>query len=240
MLITCWSVTFGLCASLQAAVTNLAVAIYSGTGAAADKTLAVYRAVAAVGHRPMAVTTSDLTHGRLTLANFDVLVIPSAEDGVPLGTLGFGHYADDTNALSAAAAQNAIRSYVFSGGGLVGLEGGAIFACVGPNLLGVCSTYYYGNALSAKSTMTLMDSSFGSGNQEAWMSEGGGYFSFFAPTYPQGSPMIVADDNLGRPAVMRASYGSGRVALSAFCLELRGDSEDDWTIWDNWAMGGDA
>jgi glutamine amidotransferase-like uncharacterized protein len=232
-----YCLTAGLCASVHAAVTNLAVAIYSGTGAAADKTLAVYRAVAAVGHRPMAINKADITRGRLTRANFDVLLIPSAEDGVPLGALGFGHYADDTNALSTVAAQDAIRSYVSSGGGFVGLEGGAIFACVGPNLLGLCSATYYGNALNAKNTMTITDSNYGSGTQEAWLSEGGGYFSYFAPTYPQQNPYTVATDSWGRPAVMRANYGSGRVALSAYCLELRGDSEADWTIWDNWAMG---
>ncbi len=238
--ILAYCLTVGLCASVQAAVTNLAVAIYSGTGAASDKTLAVYRAVAAVGHRPMAISRADITRGRLTRANFDVLIIPSGEDGSPHSVAGFGHYADDTNALSTAAAQNAIRGYVNSGGGFVGLEGGAIFACVGPNLLGLCSATYYGNALNAKNTMTITDSNFGSGTQEAWLSEGGGYFdfSYYTPTYPQYYPSTVATDSGGRPAVMRANYGYGRVALSAYCLELRGDSEDDWTIWDNWAMGG--
>jgi len=238
MLAAVWSVGGGCCTSAQASVTNPAVAIYSSTGAAADKTLAVYRAVAALGDRPMAITTADLLQGRLTRANFDVLLIPSGEDGSPFGTAGFGHYANDTNALSTAAAQNAIRTYVSSGGGLVGLEAGAQFTCGGSRLLGVCAATYGANGLNARSTLMLADPGFGSGTQQAWMSAGGGYFSFGAPSGLLGAPAAVATDSQGRPVIMRASYGAGRVALSAFCLELRGDSEDDWTIWDNWAMGG--
>ena len=49
---------------------------------------------------------------------------------------------------------------------------------------------------------------------------------------------MVAKNSSNQPVIVRAPYGSGRVVLSSFSLELRGDSELDWTLWDNWAMGG--
>ena len=66
---------------LAAAPSGLRVAIYSGTGAESDKTLALYRAVASCGHLPLAVTKSDLVNGRLTRSNFSAFIIPAGEGG---------------------------------------------------------------------------------------------------------------------------------------------------------------
>ena len=66
---------------VQAAPAGLRVGIYSGTGAESSTTLAMYRAVASMGHSPMALTTADILGGRLTRVNFDVFIIPPGEDG---------------------------------------------------------------------------------------------------------------------------------------------------------------
>jgi hypothetical protein len=47
---------------------------------------------------------------------------------------------------------------------------------------------------------------------------------------------VVATDASNRPVIVRRSAGAGRLILASPVLELRGDSELDCTIWDNWAM----
>jgi glutamine amidotransferase-like uncharacterized protein len=236
--------------SLQASPTNLAVAIYNGNGAAADKTLAVFRAVAALGHRPMGITAADVRLGRLTTNNFDVLLIPSGEQGTIFDAYHYadGSPADATDTLASSAAVSNITTFVsIQKGGFVGLEAGAAFGC----WLGLCSANYLTSpgAGGVRSNYVLTAAGFGSGSQDAWRSEGGGYFTCLGHTGCVGCvgcpppstlpvPSVIATDSLGNPVIIQTTNGVGRVALSAFCLELRGDSEDDWTIWDNWAMNG--
>jgi glutamine amidotransferase-like uncharacterized protein len=50
--------------------------------------------------------------------------------------------------------------------------------------------------------------------------------------------VVVAVDTSRRPVIVRQDFGAGRLILTSLILELRGDSELDWTLWDNWAMGG--
>jgi glutamine amidotransferase-like uncharacterized protein len=214
----------------QAASTGLRVGIYSGTGAESDKILALFRAVAANGHSPLAITRSDILQGRLTRANFDVFILPAGEDGKRCCA---GHYSDDGDSLGGIPAQDAIRAYLNSGGGMVGIEAGANFGSINGGTLDVYKANY--NTITTaigKQTMTIVDATFGSGAQEAWQSYGGGYFSTVA------GATVVAKDSANRPVIVRAPYNAGRVIMSAWDLELRGDSELDWTIWDNWAMGG--
>lgn len=47
-----------------ASAASLKVGIYSGNGAESSTTLALYRAVASMGHQPMALTTADGPHHR--------------------------------------------------------------------------------------------------------------------------------------------------------------------------------
>ncbi|HEY1013981.1 MAG TPA: hypothetical protein VGE07_14815, partial [Herpetosiphonaceae bacterium] len=221
---------FGAAQPAQAAPTGLKIGIYSGTGAESDKILALFRAVSALGHTPLAITRSDILQGRLTKANFDVFILPAGEDGKRCCA---GHYSDDGDALGGIPAQNAIRAYLNSGGGMVGLEAGAFFASANGGTLDVYAGSYSNvtNAIG-KQTLTIADATFGSGTQQAWQSYGGGYFSVAS------GATIVAKDSANRATIIRAPFNAGRVVLASYDLELRGDSEDDWTIWDNWAMGG--
>ena len=74
---------FGLFTSslLQAAPTGPRVGIYADIGAESSSILALFRAVASIGDLPMAITTADIQNGRLTRANFDVLIILLGQDG---------------------------------------------------------------------------------------------------------------------------------------------------------------
>ena len=216
--------------SLSAVPNGLRVAIYSGTGAESDKTLALYRAVAACGHTPLAIVKSDIVNGRLTTNNFPVFIIPAGEGGEKCCA---GHFSD-VDDLGALAEDQAIRAYLNTGGGVVALEAGALYASKNGGTLDIyLGDYNWTKPVASKQTFTLVDPAFGGGAQEAWMSYGGGYFS----ATPAGAT-VIARDTANQPVAMRASFGAGRVALCAFSPELRGDSEDDWTIWDNWAMSG--
>jgi glutamine amidotransferase-like uncharacterized protein len=212
-----------------AQASGLDVAIYSGTGAASDKTLALYRAVAAAGHTPQAINRADLLNGHLTTANFDVFILPAGQDGT--GT-GKGHYADSGDALGDKQVKDAIRDYVNFGGGMVGIEAGAYFACkTGATLRVYDAKYQDVSDEVGKRTLTITDAAFGSGTLESWHSVGGGYLETARTS------TVVATNSNGEPVIVRDSYGSGRVILTSMDLELRGDSELDWTIWDNWEMG---
>ncbi len=213
----------------RAAPNGLRVGIYGGTGAESDKILAMFRAMASLGHTPLAITKSDIVNGRLTRANFDVFVIPPGEDGKLCCA---GHYTD-LDALDQAATKGAIRAYLNSGGGVVAEEAGAFFASANGGTLDIYAGNYTNvtNAIG-KRTLTIADAAFGSGTQQAWHSYGGGYFSVAA------GATLVAKDSANRAVIVRAPYGAGRVILTSFSLELRGDSELDWTSWDNWAMNG--
>jgi len=212
-----------------AGASDLRVAIYAGTGAESDKILAVFRATQAAGHLPLAVTKSDLVQGRLTTGEFDVFVIPSGEDGKRCCA---GHYSD-IDSLDQIATKNAIRAYLEAGGGVVALEAGASFASKNGGTLDIYdANYHETEPVPGKQTIEIVDPGFGAGTQVAWTSFGGGYFDL-APEATE-----VARDVAGNPVIVRAGYGAGRVVLSSLCLELRGDTELDWTVWDNWAMGG--
>ena len=213
-----------------AAPTGLRVGIYSGTGAESSTILAVFRAVAAMGYSPMAITKSDIVNGRLTRSNFDVLLIPPGEDGKKCCA---GHYSD-IDGLDQIATKQAMRDYLTSGGGLVAEEAGAFFTAQNGGTFDVYAGNYTNVTTSiGKKTFTIVDPAFGSGSQEVWQSYGGGYFAT-----PPASVSVVARDSSNNAVIVRQAYGAGRIIMTSYMLELRGDSELDWTIWDNWAMGG--
>jgi len=204
------------------------VAIYVDTGAEADKIVAMFRAVAALGHEPLGVGREDIRRGRLVTGGFDLLIIPAGEGGSENG------YAASSG-LGMPSVLEEIEGFVRGGGGLVAVEAGAFFVSSnggGPGLY--AGAYEPTHPTPGGYTFTVVDPLFGPAPQEAYMSAGGGYFS----SVPAGAT-VVAVDPAGRPAAVRDTCGSGRVVLSAFSPELRGDSELDWTLWDNLEMGGD-
>ena len=225
------SVVLALAAS-SAAQAGLRVGIYSGTGAEPDKTLALYRAVASAGHTPMAIVSRDVINGRLTTANFDVFILPAGQDGKRCCA---DHYSDNGDALGSIPAKDAIRDYLNSGGGMVAIEAGAYFAAKNGGTLDIYDADYENVTDDiGKRAITITDPSFGAGTLESWHSYGGGYLE----TTPTGT--VVAENGSGQPVVVRDTYGAGRLILTSMDLELRGDSELDWTIWDNWEMGSHA
>jgi glutamine amidotransferase-like uncharacterized protein len=204
----------------------LKVAVYASNGAESDKILALMRAINAMGHEGLAIGRNDLMQGRITTSNFDVLVVGAGE-----GENKTAYAASD--GLDTLAVKNAIKAFVNSGGGFVGLESGAYFASSNGGTLDLYGGRYRRSATAGKYTFDIVDSTFGSGSQEAYMSGGGGYFD-----RKPASATVVAKDASNRAVLVRDTYGSGRVILSTFDPELRGDSELDWVIWDNWVMNG--
>ena len=199
----------------------LKVAVFVGYGAAGENILALFRALAAAGHQPLGVTAWDILLGRLNRANFDVFVMPAGEDGSPVG------YLDPTNLGNYDTWKN-IVTFVEDGGGIVGIEAGASFL----SYIRIDSPVFIATSPSpGLKDFSIVDTDFGQGTQAAYVSKGSGYFD-------QSGIKTVALDSLGRPALVRYDYGKGRVVLCAFDPELRCDSELDWTIWDNWDLGG--
>ena len=137
-----WTVSFLLLflasTPAHAAISGLRVGIYSGTGAESSTILAMFRAVAALGHSPMALTKADIVGGRLTTGNFDVLIIPPGEDGKKCCA---DHYAD-IDGLDQIATKTAIRAYLTSRGGIVAEEAGAYFASQNGGTLDIYSGNY--------------------------------------------------------------------------------------------------
>ena len=216
--------------SLQASPTGLRVAIYSDTGAESSTVLAIFRAVASLGDSPMAITTADIQNGRLTTANFDVFIIPPGQDGKKCCA---GHYSD-VDVLDALATKAAMRAYLSGGGGIVAEEAGAYYASQNGGTFDIyCGKYTNVTNNIGKVTFTIVDPLFGSGAQQVWQSYGGGYFP-----NPPAKVTVVATDGSNNPTIVRQSYGRGRLIMTSYVLELRGDTDLDWTIWDNWAMGG--
>ena len=215
---------------LHAGVTGLKVGIYSGTGAESSTILAMFRAVNALGHSPLGVTKADIDGGRLTRAHFDIFIIPPGEDGKKCCA---GHYAA-VDGLDQIGTKAAIRAYLTDGGGVVAEEAGAFFASQNGGTLDIyAGSYTNVTNQVGKRSFTVTNSLFGGGSQDAWHSYGGGYF----PAPPVGVT-VAAVDTSNRPVIVCQFSGGGRLCLTSFVLELRGDSELDWTIWDNWAMGG--
>ncbi len=219
-----------LAGSASAAPTGLKVAIYCSTGAESDKILALFRAVASVGDTPYCVGHLDIINGHLTTTNFNVFILPAGEDGKRCCV---DHYSDNSTSLGKIAAMDGIRNFLNAGGGMVAIEAGAYYASLNGGTLDV----YNGNYTNVtnqigKKTMTITDATFGSGTLDAWQSYGGGYFALGS------GATAVAKNSANQPVIVRNSYGAGRIIATSQDLELRGDSEADWTIWDNWAMGG--
>lgn len=95
-------------------------------------------------------------------------------------------------------------------------------------MVGVGKIYLY--------TFDIVDPTFGSGSQEDYMSTGGGYFPWSGVS-ASGATAVV-ENYYGNPVAVRDDYGAGRVILTSIELSLLGNSLLDWTIWDNWEMGG--
>jgi glutamine amidotransferase-like uncharacterized protein len=211
-------------AAPQSVHSPIRVAVYTSTGANSDKILATFRAVQSAGFSFVGVGRGDLYAGRLTTANYDVFVLPAGESDNKTV------YAS-TDGLGSSTYKTAIQNFVNSGGGFVGIEGGAQYATNCSGCLSLYSGSYTRNGSAGKINITITDSGFGSGTQQVYRTAGGGYFAL-----PSGATQ-VAKNSSNQSVIVRKSYGSGRVVLSSVDLELRGDSELDWTKWDNWAMG---
>jgi biotin--protein ligase len=75
-------------------------------------------------------------------------------------------------------------------------------------------------------------SGFGTGSQHLYISATGGWFPTPAPG------VTVLTNGYGSTSAVKVSYGNGRVILTAPNPTLRGDSDLDWTRWDNWVLNG--
>ena len=202
------------------------VAVYTDSGVNPDKILATFRAVQAAGFAFYGIGRSDIRAGRLTRSNYDVLLFPAGEADTKAA------YSDAVTGLDSSAYKTPIKAFVNGGGGFVALEGGAYWVSQNGGTLDLYCGNYTRGATAGKTTLTITDPGFGTGTQEVYQTAGGGYFSL-----PAGSTQVAAN-SANKPVIARCAYGTGRVIVSAVDPELRGDSELDWTVWDNWAMNG--
>jgi glutamine amidotransferase-like uncharacterized protein/plastocyanin len=203
------------------------VAVYVTSGAESDKLAALMRAVDSMSFEVYGIGRSDIDQGRLTRSNFDVFILPAGEGGSKDG------YASPADGLNTADILNNIRAFVSSGGGFIGVEAGAYFASDNGGTLDLYGANYipWATPVPGKYTFTIVDSPFGSGDQDVYMSAGGGHFEVATGT------SVIVENFFRNPSAVRTTYGAGRVVLTALELSLRGDSELDWTVWDNWDMG---
>lgn len=208
----------------QATGNPLRVAVYVSTGANSDKIMATMRAVQAMGFDFYGIGRSDIKQGRLTTANYDVLLIPAGEADNKTA------YAS-IDGLDQVLTKDNIKAFVNAGGGVVALESGAYFVSLNGGTLDLYKGNYTRTGAAGKNTITITDSTFGSGTQELYRTAGGGYFALPADATQ------VAKNSSNQTVIARAAYGAGRVVVCSLDPELRGDSELDWSIWDNWAMG---
>ena len=218
-------------ASTAQASNPLRVAIYVGGGANPDKVMATMRAVQACGFSLYGIELDDIVQGRLTTSNYDVLLLPSGQDDNKTV-----YATNSTAGLGSTTARTNIKAFAASGGGVVGIESGASFMC--SSNLQLYNGTYTRTGSAGKNTLTYTDSNFGSGTQELYRTAGGGYLSLASASSPYGAGSSVATVS-GNNVIVKATYGStslGHVVLCTLEPELRGDSELDWSIWDNWAM----
>jgi glutamine amidotransferase-like uncharacterized protein len=202
----------------------LDVAVFISTGTNSDKILALMRAIDAMGHNVYGLGVNDIEQGRLTADNFDVFVLGAGEEDNKQGY-------DGTDSLDTLARKNAIKAFLNSGGGFVGIQAGAWWPSENGGTFDIYQGGYYNTGTAGKYNITITDPVFGSGTQEAYMTGGGGYLTL-SPTATE-----VARNSSNQAVIVRDSYnGNGRMVLTSFDFELRGDSELDWTIWDNWEM----
>jgi glutamine amidotransferase-like uncharacterized protein len=211
--------------SAQAADDPVRVAVYVGGGTSADKIAATLRACQACGFDFTGIELDDLMQGRLNAAHYDVLLLPAGQDDtkVEYGNVDYG--------LGSPGAIAAIRSFVSAGGGIVGFESGASYMSRDGGLK-VYPAKYRRFGKAGKNVVTVTDPAFGSGTQQVYRTAGGGWL-----TLASGATQ-VAKNASGQTVIARRAYGAGRVVVCTLDPELRGDSELDWSVWDNWAMGG--
>jgi len=201
----------------------LRVAVYISTGVNSDKIMATMRAVQAMGFDMYGIGRNDIKQGRLTTANFDVLLLPAGEADLKTA------YAS-IDGLDQVTTKNNIKAFVNDGGGVVALESAAYYVSYNGGTLDLYLGNYTRTGAAGKNTITITDSTFGSGTQELYRTAGGGYFAL-----PSGATQ-VAKNSANQTVIARVAYGAGRVVVCSLDPELRGDSELDWSIWDNWAM----
>lgn len=210
------------------------IAVYAGTGADSRSVTAICASLAKMGHYPMTVIGSDLNNGRLNTGNFDIFILPGAEN------------ADDTGYLDYVSG-GAIQSFVSAGGGFIGIETGACFVSSTMNWNGASTNYatdlYSGTAYGAltdigegMAQISIMNSSFGTVGDKytVYVSKGAPYFSEAAGATVFADYSNGSGSSDGDAAIIGFQYGAGGYCcLVGPNLELEEDDLTDMAIWDN-------
>ena len=218
---------FFLVLDLFAYPSKARIAIYTTGGVDSEKILSVFRAVSSMGYKIYGISRQDIKMGRLNLSNFDVLVLPSGENG------NKRIYDSSDLGIGSKVIVKKIRNFINNGGGFVGFEAGADFACCNSKLKLFKGQYNkFTNQKTDMCTCTIIDPMFGAGKQDCLISSGSGYFTL------TGSEKTIAVNFNKQPVAIRSYYNSGRVILTSLDMSLRADSTQDWTIWDNYEMNG--
>lgn len=200
----------------------LRVAVYVDYGANPDKIPAIMRCLQACGFDFGGISRTCIEQGRLNTNNYDVFLIPAGTDDL------IDDY-QSTFGLGAETIKNKITEFVNSGGGIVGLENGANFITTGAGNLGLYPGTYIRSGNAGKTIITH-DGNFGTGKQQIYRTDGGGFIST-----PAGTTSVATVSY--QPVIAYCNCGNGRVIITSLDPELRGDTDLDWTRWDNWDMG---
>ena len=228
----------------KAAGSALRVAIFCDDSTNPADTASTFRAVQACGFDIYGIGRDDIEQGRLTTKKYDVLLLPAgaSDDRIWYYNTAFGFSAN---------MKQQVQNFAAAGGGVVGIEGGASFMCADVGNPAHSLNIYGGSYTPdyvippGKNTLTYTDPSFGTGTQELYRSYGTGPIASYTstgPTDPYGTSTTVATTAEDGNVIERATYGTGanpgHVVVCSLLPDLRGDSTLDWTIWDNWVMGG--
>lgn len=204
---------------------------------------AVFRSILNSGNLPIAITSTDIINGKLTTSNYDAIVFP--------GGYAYGYY------VMLDGYESQIRSFVNSGGGIMGICAGAYYlsnwvswdgvdydypvniftgVCAGP--LGDIAAWPGRNLVN----IDVTDLTMGLNGDYTTTYYGGGYFYGGSPT-----PISSAIYEYGgfynyQDAVIRTYYGTGngRVVLTGPHLEAEEGYTNDWCFWDNYQYDSDS
>lgn len=237
-----WGAADNTSKSIGPYVPSQKIAIYADTGVDSQTVAALCMAFSRMGHKPMTIAMGDILHNRVTIQNFDVLVLPAAEQGSIDSYLE--PIIDGNNYDFSDEFADAITNFANSGGGVIGIETGARLLCSTGQWNGTAEDYfvdlYSGSCTGPLNNIGEGMAQIGYFNQQTltskaytlYVGRGAPYFNV-TPQDTVFANYIKCGSDSNKAAIMGFDYGSGHVCLVGPNLELEEDSQRDYSVWDN-------